>query len=112
MRRGEVWWADMPDPIGSGPGLKRPVVIIQANPFNESRIATVVVVIITSNLGLADYPGNVRISKAESGLSKPSVANISQLVTLNRSLLSNRVKMLSSSSLLRINEGIRLILAL
>lgn len=112
MRRGEVWWADLPDPVGSGPGLKRPVLIIQANPFNESRIATIVVAIITSNLGLADYPGNVRISKTESGLSKPSVVNISQLMTLDRSLFTSRVKMLPSSSLVKINEGIRLILAL
>ena len=109
---GEVWWADLPDPVGSGPGLKCPVLIIQANPFNESRIATIVGAIITSNLGLADYPGNVRISKVESGLSKPSVVNISQLVTLDRSLFTSRVKMLPSSSLVKINEGIRLILAL
>ncbi len=112
MRRGEVWWADLPDPVGSGPGLKRPVLVIQANPFNESRIATVIVAIITSNLGLAELPGNVRIGKAESGLPKPSVVNISQLLTLDRSLLSDRVKMLPSSCLVRIDEGIRLVLAL
>ncbi len=112
MRRGEVWWADLSDPVGSGPGLRRPVLIIQANPFNESRIATIVVVIITSNLALADYPGNVRISKAESGLPKPSVVNVSQVVTLDRTLFTSRVKMLPSSSLLKINEGIRLVLAL
>lgn len=112
MRRGEIWWANLPDPVGSGLGLKRPILIIQANPFNESRIATTLVAIITSNLGLADFPGNVRISKAESGLPKPSVVNVSQLLTLDKSLLTNRVKMLPSSTLIRIEDGLRLILAL
>ena len=112
MRRGEVWWADLPDPVGSGPGMKRPVLVIQANPFNESHIATVIVSIITSNLGLADFPGNVRISKAESGLPKPSVVNVSQLLTIDRGLLIERVKILPVSCLHRIDEGVRLVLAL
>jgi mRNA interferase MazF len=92
--------------------MKRPVLVIQANPFNESRIATVVVAIITSNLGLADFPGNVRIGKSDSGLPKPSVVNVSQLLTVDRSLFAERVKMLPISSLQRIDEGIRLVLAL
>lgn len=112
MRRGEVWWADLPDPAGSGPGMKRPVLVIQANPFNESRIATVVVAIITSNLGLADFPGNVRIGKAESGLPRPSVVNVSQLLTVDKGLFTAKVKMLPVTSLQRIDEGIRLVLAL
>jgi len=112
VRRGEVWWADLPDPVGSGPGLKRPVLVIQANAFNDSRISTIIVAIVTSNLGLADFPGNVRIGRAESGLPKPSVVNVSQLLTLDRSLLSVRVKMLPTSCLKRIDEGIRLVLAL
>lgn len=92
--------------------MRRPVLVMQANPFNESRIATIVVAIITSNLGLADFPGNVRIGKAESGLSKPSVVNVSQLLTIDRSLFIARVKMLPVSSQQKIDEGVRLVLAL
>lgn len=92
--------------------MRRPVLIMQANPFNESRIATMVVAIITSNLGLADFPGNVRISKTESGLAKPSVVNVSQLLTIDRSLLTGRVKMLPVSCQQKIDEGVRLVLAL
>lgn len=112
MRRGEVWWADLPDPVGSGPGMKRPVLVIQSNPFNESRIATVIVAIITSNLGLADSPGNVRIGKTDSGLPKPSVVNVSQLLTIDRILLMERVKVLPTPTLHRVDEGIKLVLAL
>ncbi len=92
--------------------MKRPVLVIQANPFNESRIATVIVAIITSNPGLADFPGNVRIGKAESGLSMPSVVNVSQLLTVDRGLFIKKLKMLPAGSLHRIDEGIRLVLAL
>lgn len=88
------------------------MLIIQSNPFNESRIATVVVAIITSNLGLADFPGNVRVGKAESGLAKPSVVNVSQLLTIDRSLIAKKAKTLHASSLRRVDEGIRLVLAL
>src|SRR3954452_7931769 len=92
VRRGEIWSADLPSPAGSGPGMRRPILIIQSNPFNESRIATVIVAVITSNLDLADAPGNLRIGKSDSGLSKASVVNVSQLVTIDRSLLSRRVR--------------------
>jgi len=71
MRRGEIWWATLPEPVGSGPGMRRPVLVIQANPFNESRIATVIIAVITSNLALAEAPGNVRLGKGDSGLPKP-----------------------------------------
>lgn len=112
MRRGEVWWANLPAPTGSGSGMRRPVLIVQSNPFNESRIATVVVAIITSNLGLADFPGNVRIGKAESGLPKPSVVNVSQLLTIDRGLITKKAKRLRASSLQKVDDGIRLVLAL
>ena len=102
----------MPDPIDSGPGMRRPVVIVQANPFNDSRIATVVVAVITSNLSLADAPGNVRIAKTESGLSKPSVVNVSQVLTVDRELLTQRVKALPGQAVARIDDGLRLALAL
>ena len=92
--------------------MRRPVVVVQSNPFNDSRIATVVIVIITSNLNLADAPGNVRISKSESGLSKPSVVNVSQVLTVDRGLLTQRVKRLPGQIVSRIDEGLRLVLAL
>jgi mRNA interferase MazF len=112
MKRGEVWWATLPSPTGSGPGFRRPVIIVQSNPFNQSRIATVLAAIVTSNLALADAPGNVRVGKAESGLAKPSVVNVSQLVTLDRELLTQRVRALPAETMRDIDEGLRLVLGL
>lgn len=112
MKRGEVWWADLAEPVGSGPGYRRPVLVIQSKPFNESQIATVVVAVITTNLGLAEAPGNVRLSKSESGLPKPSVVNVSQIITLDKSVLTEKVKSLPSAVMQRIDEGLRLVLAL
>jgi len=110
MRRGELWWASLPEPAGSGPGFRRPVVVVQSNPFNESRITTVIVAIVTSNLALAEAPGNFRLGKSDSGLSKPSVVNVSQIITLDRQLLIERIRMLPSQSMARVNEGLRLVL--
>ena len=110
MRRGEVWWASLPDPAGSGPGLRRPVLIVQSNPFNESRIATVVVAGITSNLALAEAPGNVRLAKSDSGLPKASVVNVSQLLTVDRAFLTQRIEALSSALMARVEQGVRLVL--
>jgi mRNA interferase MazF len=112
MKRGEIWWASLPSPTGSGPGFRRPVVVIQSNPFNQSRIATVIVAVITSNLALADAPGNVRIGKAESGLTKPSVVNVSQLYTLDRELLTERVRALPAEAMRDVNDGLRVVLGL
>ena len=92
--------------------MRRPVVVIQANPFNESRIGTVVVAAITSNLALAAAPGNVRVAKSDSGLPQPSVINVSQLLTLDRSLLTVRIKLLPAPLIQGLNEGLRLVLAL
>lgn len=92
--------------------MRRPVVVVQANPFNDSRIATVIVAVITSNLNLADAPGNVRIGKSESGLSKPSVVNVSQVLTVDRELLTQRVRALPGQAIARIDDGLRLALAL
>lgn len=86
--------------------------MVQSNPFNDSRISTVIVAVITSNLALADAPGNVRIGKSESGLSKPSVVNISQLITVDRSLLTQRVKTIQGSALSKVDAGLRLVLSL
>lgn len=112
MQRGELWWASLPDPSGSGPGFRRPVLIAQSNPFNASRIGTVIVVVITSNLRLADAPGNVRLSTSESGLPKASVANVSQVLTLDRTLLTERIGSLSTRALRLIDDGLRLVLGL
>lgn len=112
MKRGEVWWADLPSPIGSGPGYKRPVLVVQANPFNASRIATVIVATVTSNLTLAEAPGNVRIGKTDSGLPQPSVVNVSQLITLDRSILSKKVKSLPGAVMDKVDSGLKLVLAL
>lgn len=112
MKRGELWWAALPAPTGSGPGLRRPVLVVQANPFNASRIATVIVAVVTSNLALADAPGNSRIAKSESGLGKPSVINVSQLLTIDRSLLVERIRALPLPTLNRVDEGLKLVLGL
>jgi mRNA interferase MazF len=112
MKRGEVWWASLPPPAGSGPGLRRPVVVVQSNPFNDSRISTVVIAAVTSNLGLAEAPGNVRIAKSESGLSKPSVVNVSQLLTVDRAYLTERVRALPAHVMNRVDSGVRLVLGL
>jgi mRNA interferase MazF len=112
MKRGEIWWASLPIPTGSGPGLRRPVLVIQSNPFNDSRIATVIVAVVTSNLSLAEAPGNVRIGKSESGLVKPSVINVSQIITIDRSILTKRVRAVPSLIMQRVDEGVHLVLGL
>lgn len=112
MKRGEIWWADLPKSTGSGPGLRRPVLVVQANPYNDSRIATVIVAVITSNLALAAAPGNVRIGKSESGLPKASVINVSQLLTIDKTVLTARVKALPASVMQAVDSGLKLALAL
>ena len=112
MKRGEVWWASLPAPTGSGPGFRRPVLVIQSDPFNQSRIATVVAAVITSNLSLADSPGNVRMGKRESGLAKPSVVNVSQVVTLDRRVLTQRVRAVPGTTMRHVDEGLHLVLGL
>jgi mRNA interferase MazF len=92
--------------------MRRPALIVQANSFNESRIATVVIAVVTSNLRLADAPGNVRVSKTDSGLSKPSVVNVSQIFTVDRGVLSERVKTLPQAAMRRVNAGLMLALGL
>ena len=91
ISQGDVWWADLPDPTGSGPGFRRPVVVVQGEGLNRSRIATVVCVPLTSNLRWENAPGNVPLSIRHSGLTKDSVANVSQIVSLDKSLLTELV---------------------
>ena len=112
MKRGELWWASLPPPTGSGPGFRRPVLVVQSDPFNASRIATVVVAVVTSNLALADAPGNVRLGKTESGLSKASVVNVSQLLTVDRRMLAGRIRALPGATMQAVDAGLRLVVGL
>jgi mRNA interferase MazF len=112
MKRGEVWWASLPSPTGSGPGHRRPVLVIQANSFNDSRIATVIVAIITTSLTIEGAPGNVRLGKSDSGLPKPCVVNVSQLFTIDRTLLTEKVRALPSQPMHQVEVGLRLVLSL
>ena len=112
MKRGEVWWADLPEPAGSEPGFRRPVLIVQADEFNRSRIRTVIAAAITSNTQLAAAPGNVTLPKRSVGLGRDSVVNVSQLVTLDKQFLTERAGRLSAAKLSEVEEGIRLALAL
>ena len=112
MRRGEIWWANLPAAKGSEPGYRRPLVIIQSDDFNRSRIQTAIAIVITSNLQLAEAPGNVVLSKKESGLPKKSVVNVSQLITVDRSFLAEKVRKLGRDKLREIEMGVRLVLGL
>lgn len=110
ISQGEVWWAGLPEPSGSEPGFRRPVVVVQGDPLNRSRIATVVCVPITSNLKLAEAPGNVLLAARLTGLAKDSVANVSQLLAVNRGALTERVGKLSRNQLALILGGIDVVL--
>jgi len=112
IQRGEVWWAELGEPTGSAPGFRRPLLIVQADAFNRSRIDTTIAVVLTSNLRLLEAPGNVLVPKRASGLPKDSVANVSQLVTLDRSDLAERSGKVSADTLAAVNAGLRLVLSL
>ena len=110
IARGDIWWADLRAPVGSEPGFRRPVVVVQGDSFNRSRIGTVVCVPLTSNLGWADAPGNVLLPARATKLSKDSVANVSQLVTLDRGVLDEHVAKLSPRRVEMILSGIDVVL--
>lgn len=112
MKRGQIWWTDLDEPTASEPGYRRPVIIIQSNEFNRSRISTVVVIPITSNVKLADAPGNVSLPKTKTGLTKQSVANVSQVITVDKSFLDEQVGQLDNLIMNQIEEGLRLVLSL
>jgi len=112
IRRGEIWWASLPDPAGSEPGYRRPVLIIQSDDFNRSRIATIIAAVITSIIRLAQAPGNVLLPSKSSGLPKDSVVNVSQVVTIDKTFLTERVGAISSHLLEQVEEGLRLSLSL
>jgi mRNA interferase MazF len=112
VQRGEIWWAELPTPRASEPGYRRPVLIVQSDAFNQSRIHTVVVVALTSNLRLAPAPGNIVLKKRAARVGKDSVVNVSQLLTLDRSFLTDRVTTLSPATMTLVEDGIRLVLGL
>lgn len=110
IAQADVCWADLADPVGSAPGFRRPVVVVQGDAFNRSRIGTVVCVPLTSNLKWADAPGNVLLPARSTGLEKDSVANVSQLVTLDRGVLEEPVGRISRKQLALLFAGIDLVL--
>ena len=112
IQRGEVWWANLDEPSGSEPGFQRPVLVVQNDAFNRSRIATVIAVALTSNLRLLDAPGNVLLPARASGLKKDSVANVSQVVTLDRDSLVKRAGRIDAAAMRDVDQGLRLALSL
>jgi mRNA interferase MazF len=112
IERGEIWWADLGEPEGSEPGFRRPLLIVQNDAFNRSRLRTVIGVVLTSNLRLVDAPGNVLIPAAASGLPKDCVANVSQIVTIDRDFLTEPAGRLRGRLLRDVEQGLRVVLAL
>ena len=112
VRRGEIRWANLPLPRGSGPGYRRPVLVVQSEPFNRSSIRTIVVCAITKNLRLAAAPGNVRLGRSESGLRQASVINVSALASLDRILVGECVGRLGAVTQSRVDAGLRLVLGI
>ncbi|MGE0827249.1 MAG: type II toxin-antitoxin system PemK/MazF family toxin [Candidatus Binatia bacterium] len=112
MKRGEVWWASLQLPTGSEPGYRRPVVIIQSDDFTASRIDTIIAAAVTSNTRLAFAPGNVVLRRREAGLPRDSVINVSQLLMLDKAVLTERIGRLSPRRLQELDIGVRLVLAL
>ena len=112
IKRGQIWWADLPEPRRSQPGYRRPVLVVQANSFNLSRIQTVIVAAITTNVELADAPGNVLLPARSAGLLRDAVVNVSQLLTLDRSFLTEHAGTLPPRLERSVDEGLRTVLQL
>ena len=112
IERGEVWWADLGEPDGSEPGYRRPVVIVQSDAFNRSRLRTVIAVVLMTNIRLVEAPGNVLLPAKATGLRKDSVANVSQVITVDRDFLLERAGRVRGQSLKDVDKGLRLVLAL
>jgi mRNA interferase MazF len=110
--QGEVWWAELDDPVGSGPGFRRPVIVVAADEFNVSRIATTIVVTVTSNQALAAAPGNVALPAVLTGLPRDSVANVSQIFTIDKARLAECVGHIPGVLAAQIEKGLRLVLGL
>jgi mRNA interferase MazF len=112
IERGQIWWADFGEPSGSEPGFRRPVLVVQSDAFNRSRLRTVVAVVLTSNLRLVEAPGNVLVPAKTSGLPKDSVVNVSQIITVDRDFLSEPAGRIRGQLLKDVENGLRLVLAL
>ena len=112
MRRGEIWWASLGEPHAPAPGFRRPVLVVQSNDFNESAIRTSICAAITSNMRLANAPGNVRVTRRVSGLPHDSLINVSQLITLDKQVFTENVGRLPAQSMRDVEAGIELVLAL
>ena len=112
VERGQIWWADVDEPRGSEPGFRRPLLIVQDDAFNRSRIRTVVAVVLTSNLRLVDAPGNVLLPAKASGLPRDAVVNTSQIVTIDRDFLSKPAGKLRGPLMKSVEDGLRLVLSL
>ncbi|QWF24010.1 type II toxin-antitoxin system PemK/MazF family toxin [Nocardioides sp. LMS-CY] len=112
VARGEVWWADFGDPLGSEPGYRRPALVVSSDRFNRSRISTVIVTAVTSNLRLAPLPGNVELEAGAAGLPKSCVVNVSQTLVVDRSRLTEPVGSLDASVMRQVDDGLRLVLGL
>jgi mRNA interferase MazF len=110
ISRGEIWWADLAEPTGSEPIFRRPVLVVQSEAFNRSKLQTVVCVALTSNLAWADAPGNVLLPSSSSGLSKDSVANVSQIITIDRKCLTELVGKVAAGKLQAVLDGIGILL--
>ena len=112
IERGEVWWADLGEPDGSEPGYRRPVVIVQSDAFNRSRLRTVIAVVLMTNVRLVEAPGNVLLPAKATGLPRDSVANVSQVITVDRDFLLERAGRVRGQLLKDVDKGLRLVLAL
>jgi mRNA interferase MazF len=112
MLRGEVWWASLPDPAGSGPGFRRPLLIVSADSFNRSRIQTVLAAMVTTNLEFAAAPGNLRLPAGTAGLKQASVVNVSQLITVDKGYLRSLVGRVPAPAMRNVDAGLRLVLGL
>jgi mRNA interferase MazF len=112
VERGQIWWADLAEPAGSEPGFRRPLLIVQSDAFNRSRLRTVVAVVLTSNVRLLAAPGNVLIPAKVAGLPRDSVANVSQIITVDRGFLTEHVGRIRGQLLERVENGLRLVLDL
>jgi mRNA interferase MazF len=112
IERGQVWWAELGEPAGSEPGFRRPVLIVQSDAFNRSRLRTVIAVVLTSNLRILDAPGNVLIPAKAAGLPKDSIANVSQIITVDRDFLTDHAGRIRGQLLQDVDAGLRLVLDL
>jgi mRNA interferase MazF len=112
MERGEIWWTEIPAPFGSEPGFRRPVLVVQSNDYNVSNLQTVIGVAVTRTLTFARLPGNVLLLASETGLPEDSVANVSQIVTLDRRRFTDRIGRADAFSMAEVDAGLRQILAL